>query len=313
MDGLFIRRDERQIALEAGTAGDGLRLMAKAGGVEVMRQSVSTSATMWITPAKDKDTVEIFYVLSGVVELNIETGPVRLVRGDSFYVDGLREEVRMQASEPTELLYITNRPLFDSLFGFQDDLMNLVRRIDEKDNYTYRHSRDVMEYSVGIVKRAHLEGRVLMDNIVIGSLFHDVGKCFVPDEVLKSHSALDAAGTRYIYKHPVDGGRLLAPHYDSHVVDIVRSHHERLDGSGYPMGKTGDEISLEARIVAAADCFDAMTTDRGYNKPKDFVEAARELAQDTERFDARVTGALLAMALDGTAQRLARKVRDSAQ
>lgn len=312
MDGLFIRRDGQQIALEAGTATDGLRLMAKAGGVEVMRQKVSTSATMWITPAEDKDTVEIFYVLSGAVELNIETGSLRLVCGDSFYVDGLKEEVRMQATEPTELLYITNRPLFDSLFGFQDDLMNLVRRIDEKDNYTYRHSRDVMEYSVGIVRRAHLEGSVLMDNIVIGSLFHDVGKCFVPDEVLKSRSALDAAGTRYIYRHPVDGGRLLAPHYDARVVEIVRSHHERLDGSGYPMGITGEEISMEARIVAAADCFDAMTTDRGYNKPKDFVEAAQELAQETGKFDGRVTAALLEMARDGTAQRLSQKVREGA-
>jgi len=76
------------------------------------------------------------------------------------------------------------------------------------------------------------------------------------------------------------------------VAEIAMNHHERLDGSGYPRGLTAEDISLPARIVAVADAFDAMTTDRGYNKVKTFERAAEELASLDEKFDSMVTKAL---------------------
>lgn len=303
MEGVVIRRKETN-APEVGTgAGSFLRLLAKAGGFELMRQKVTVNATIWLTPAGDDITVELFYLLSGSIEINLSGGPVVLNPGDLFYTDDLREDVLLHALQESELLYFTNTPQFDSLFGFQEDLQTLLRRIDEKDHYTWNHSRHVMKYSVSIMERMGLGGSVQMDNIAVASLFHDVGKCFMPDDVLKGQKKLEPGEFRYIMRHPVDSGRLLRPHFNERVVEIVRNHHERLDGSGYPMGLKMDQISIEAKIVAAADAFDAMTTDRGYNKVKSKEEAALELCALPDQFDGQVAKTILELVRDGTLER----------
>lgn len=309
MNGLFIRKDE-SIALTTDPKGGGITLLARAGGMEAMRQRINKNATVWITPAEDKETVEFFYVLTGTLEIRLEGETVFLNAGDSFYADGLERDVQMGALTQVELMYIANRPLFDSVFGFQDDLMSLLRQINAKDDYTLLHSWDVMEYSVKLMEYMDLSDRIAMDNMVVASLFHDVGKCFVPDSILKSHAPLSQDEMRHIMRHPVDGGRLLKPHYSPRVVEIVKHHHERLDGTGYPYGLEGDDISMEARIVATADVFDAMTTDRGYNKVRTYVEAADELTALPDQFDGEVARALEEMARDGTVKTLSEKVRN---
>ena len=280
--------------MEAGIESVGsLRLLAQAGGLEVMRQSILKGATVWITPAEDVETLEFFYILSGALEMKVDGSPQQLAAGDSFYVHGLRDELLIRARQSTELLYITNRPLFDSLFGFQDDLTNLLRQIDEKDHYTYAHSVHVMCYSAKILEQMALDGMdtatVSLDTLMVASLFHDIGKCFVPDEILKKRQPLTKSEQRFIVRHPMDS---------------ARNHHERLDGSGYPFGLIGDEISVEARMIGVADSFDAMTTDRGYNRQMGCLEAAEELYALEDRYDRRVTGALLTLARSGALEEI---------
>lgn len=295
--------------MEAGIESVGsLRLLAQAGGLEVMRQSILKGATVWITPAEDVETLEFFYILSGTLEMKVDGSPQQLAAGDSFYVHGLRDELLIRARQSTELLYITNRPRFDSLFGFQDDLTNLLRQIDEKDHYTYAHSVHVMCYSAKILEQMALDGMdtatVSLDTLMVASLFHDIGKCFVPDEILKKRQPLTKSEQRFIVRHPMDSARILKQRFDEKIVEIARNHHERLDGSGYPFGLIGDEISVEARMIGVADSFDAMTTDRGYNRQMGCLEAAEELYALKDRYDRRVTGALLTLARSGALEEI---------
>ncbi len=290
MEGLFINEDGSRLNL--GLEQAHLTLLAKRQGMEVMVQMLHAHATVWIVPADDEDTMEFFYVLSGHVDLMLERAPVTIPKGGCFHVDGLKQEIYLQTDENTELLYITNKPLFDNVFGYQGNLNELMRKVDEKDNYTYHHCRNVMEYSVTLMRRLSPDKQGLED-MVTASLFHDVGKCYVPDEILKKPERLTPGEFRVIMKHPLDSARLLTPKFGNRVAEIARSHHERLDGSGYPFGLSGDDISLEGRIIAIADSFDAMTTKRVYTgAPRSFADAAEELYSLPRLYDKKITALL---------------------
>lgn len=297
MDGIFVNGDRSGITL--GLDNTNLTLLAKHAGLEVMAQTVPAKSTVWIEPAVDRDTIEFFYVLSGSLDLVLENGARTVDAGGSFYVDGLAKEVYLHTASGTELLYITNKPLFDDVFGYQGNLNELMRLVDAKDNYTYNHCYRVMRYSV-MLSRAMKRGDISSDDLVAASLFHDVGKCFIPDEVLNKPGPLSDNEFRQIMKHPVDSARLLMPKFGKKVAEIARSHHERLDGSGYPYGLCGDEITLESRIIAVADSFDAMTTKRCYtSKVMSFEQASAELASLPRKYDRKVTSLLLRLVQSG--------------
>jgi putative nucleotidyltransferase with HDIG domain len=296
MEGVFINSSETGNP-EAGIDTIRLRLLAKRDDIEIMAQTVLPNAVFWVTPAEDLDTLEFFFVYDGSVELAVDGEIKVLLPGDSFYVNGLKEDLLLKTEQETHILYITNRPVFDSLFGFQDDLTRLLMRINDKDHYTFNHSKNVLRYSVRLFELLKDEcSGVSVDDMAVAALFHDVGKCFIPDEILKKSDALLPSEYRYIMRHPIDSARLLRTNFGERIAEIAQNHHERLDGSGYPMGLTADEISFEAKIVAVADVFDAMISDRGYNVPKSPREAAQELCKLTHLFDERVTSALLTLA-----------------
>ena len=102
-----------------------------------------------------------------------------------------------------------------------------------------------------------------------------------------------------IQQHAADSARILLPKYGPRIAELAHSHHERMDGSGYPRGLKGDQIPFESRILAVADAFDAMTSDRGYNRVKTFAEAAAELQAMPQRYDPLVTAALAQLVSTG--------------
>ncbi|MPN36155.1 hypothetical protein SDC9_183662 [bioreactor metagenome] len=104
---------------------------------------------------------------------------------------------------------------------------------------------------------------------------------------------------RYILRHPIDSGRMLLPNFGEQIAEIARNHHGRLDGSGYPRGLRSEDISLSSQIVAVADVFDAMTSDRGYNVVKTYTQAAEELASLSHQFDSRITSVLMHLVSSG--------------
>ncbi len=118
--------------------------------------------------------------------------------------------------------------------------------------------------------------------------------------MLQKPDRLNAEELRYILRHPVDSGRILLQNYGEEIAEIARNHHERMDGSGYPRGLSGEDISFASQIVAVADVFDAMTSDRGYNEVKTAEEAAEELVRLDTQFDRRITSMLQRLVAEGT-------------
>jgi putative nucleotidyltransferase with HDIG domain len=105
-----------------------------------------------------------------------------------------------------------------------------------------------------------------LENLYIASILHDIGKINTPGEILNKPGKLTNEEFAIIKRHPLDGAKMVRDSYCQDVVAIVEQHHERLNGTGYPYGLKGDEILLEARIIAVSDTFDAMTEDLSYRK-----------------------------------------------
>lgn len=129
--------------------------------------------------------------------------------------------------------------------------------------------------------------------VVEGALLHDVGKVRIDPRILEKPGPLTKAERRRVNAHPLEGERLVGSAVDPSVTDVVRAHHERWDGAGYPSGLAADEIPLAARVVAVADAFLAMLEDRPYRAPLSRAAALRELrAGAGTQFDPRCVAAL---------------------
>jgi putative nucleotidyltransferase with HDIG domain len=198
------------------------------------------------------------------------------------YREHLEERVKEQARRIEEL----------SL----ERLQALVHFLEEKDTYLRGHSVRVTKYALGVGRRLGLAQSVL-DVIALGAELHDIGKIGVSEAVLHKPGKLTEAEYRHIMEHPVIGARILEPLMrDTPIaLAIVRHHHERLDGKGFPDGLKADAIPLEVRVVTVADSFDAMTSLRPY-RPAMSIEAAIEELQvwKGRQFDPHVVDALVA-------------------
>lgn len=166
----------------------------------------------------------------------------------------------------------------------------LISVINAKDRYTYGHSEKVMEYSEMIAFRLGIKGQELMD-LRLAAFLHDIGKIDIAPEVLNKNGALTQEEWELLKEHPVSGARLLLECKSLKKASILTlHHHERFNGKGYPEGLTGESIPLGSRIIAVADSFDAMTTERCYKKARDFEEAIFELRSGSgEQFDPHIT------------------------
>jgi len=176
---------------------------------------------------------------------------------------------------------------------FLGSIRMLAAAIDEKDPYTRGHSGRVAKYSIIIGDGLGLSAEDL-DRLRIAALLHDVGKIGVDDRVLKKPGKLTDEEFELMKQHTVKGANIMRP--VSQLKDMlpgIELHHERLDGQGYPYGLSGEQIPIMARIIAVADTFDAITTNRPYQSAMD-LEYARERIRSltVTRFDPKVVEAL---------------------
>jgi diguanylate cyclase (GGDEF)-like protein/PAS domain S-box-containing protein len=176
----------------------------------------------------------------------------------------------------------------------------LVTAVDNKDRYTRHHSEDVMRYSVAIAQAlgfSEAERRT----VALAALLHDLGKIGVPDSILRKPGRLTEPEFDAVKQHPQMGAIIVAsvPGLEE-TLDAVRHHHERWDGGGYPFGLRGEETPLMARLMAVADAFSAMTTDRPYRKGMDLERACSILREGagTQWDPGCVTAFLKTAALD---------------
>jgi len=160
---------------------------------------------------------------------------------------------------------------------FLDAIKSLVFALEAKDKYTEGHARRATEYAAYICKKMSLL-KEYTEDIILGSLLHDIGKIGITESILNKKKKLTKAEYDHIQTHVLIGERILTPIIKNEtVLKIVRHHHENIDGSGYPDGLKGTAIPLEARIVAVADTYDALLSKRSYRKSTDNVKAIKEL------------------------------------
>ncbi len=158
-------------------------------------------------------------------------------------------------------------------------LSALVNAVDVKDRYTRRHSEDVMIHSLQIAQSLGLD-EAAQQTIAVAALLHDVGKIGVPDDVLRKPGRLTSAEFEAIQQHPDMGANIVGavPGFEE-ALGAIRHHHERWDGGGYPSGLRGGDIPQTARLMAVADAYSAMTTDRPYRKGMP-PQKARQVLQE---------------------------------
>ena len=149
-----------------------------------------------------------------------------------------------------------------------------------KDPYTQGHARRVAIYARRLARQIGLNPAEV-ENIWLGGLLHDIGKIGLSERILNNtHNRLSGDMLTEVRQHPLIGAAILKNYnFPSTVVDFVRYHHEKMDGSGYPYGLVRDQIPLGAKIIRVADCFDAITTDRPYQQRKTWIEALAILRQ----------------------------------
>jgi putative two-component system response regulator len=148
--------------------------------------------------------------------------------------------------------------------GDEATMLSLIHALELRDPYTKGHSERVAEYSIMIAQALDIQPENI-NAIKYGGWLHDCGKIGISENILHGEGPLDEAQLHIIKNHPLWGVNIVKDaHLSEITVNIIRYHHERFDGNGYPFGSKGDNIPLEARIVAVADVYDALTTKRSY-------------------------------------------------
>ena len=283
------------------------RLLANFDGTNVILLQIGAGSVVWLTPDPSRPAyLEYYTLLSGALTLhNDQEADQDLCPGDSFYTTGIDHDVSITPKTDVRLLCFTSQPIFDDFMGFVNDLNDLNTQIDQKDHYTYNHSRRVMRFTEALCQQMHISPETT-HTLLLAALYHDVGKCYQPTEILSKPGQLTDAEYAAMKRHPIDSCNLLSTRFPKAVAQIARGHHERLDGSGYPDGLTADQMTLEVRILSVADTFDAMTSDRPYKKGIPTRRAIAELLTLTHQYDAQVLAAMKTVVESGAADRICR-------
>jgi putative nucleotidyltransferase with HDIG domain len=173
--------------------------------------------------------------------------------------------------------------------AYASTVRSLVAAIEAKDPYTGGHSERVADYACRLAERIGMP-KTEIDLIERAALLHDVGKIGISLDILVSPEKLSPDEINAIREHPALGSDLAADvEFLSDIVDIVRHHHERCDGAGYPDGLVGERISIPTRILAVADAYDAMTSDRAYRPRMTDAQAREELHRVADsQFDGEI-------------------------
>lgn len=251
-------------------------LLARGDGAEVMVISISKDNIFYIYPSDTPHVMEFYFIQQGELICELNGEKIKLGPGDYYTAVDLEEPVHFSALTDVTCLWVITESTFHQMSQSITELKKVVDEVEKKDRYTYKHSERVSEYAVKIAKKLMLP-KDRLENLYFASILHDIGKINIPTEILNKPDKLSDEEFAAIKRHPGDGAELVKDLYYKGITTIIAQHHERLNGSGYPNGLKGNEILLEARIIAVTDTFDAMTEDRAYRKAYDVQYAVDEL------------------------------------
>jgi len=207
--------------------------------------------------------------------------------------EDLRQEIKEKDGLIQQLEHLNER----MSRNFYQTVMSLATALESRDRYTHGHSERVDVYSKLIAKEMqHGDDAInskFLEDLHIESRLHDIGKIAIPDMVLNKPGRLSPEELTEIKRHPAESARILAPlEHIRENIEVIYSHHERVDGKGYPERKPEEKIPLRAKIIAVADAFDAMTSDRPYRKAMPDAQALEELERNKDiQFDTAIVDA----------------------
>ena len=199
---------------------------------------------------------------------------------------------------------INNAHLYEEQqITYLNTVQALVSAVEAKDAYTRGHSERVTRFSLALAKALRLSPEVVK-HLEQAAILHDIGKIGIEGSLLHKKQSLSTEEVDLLHQHPLIGVRILEPiRFLKGVRDIIGQHHERFDGKGYPLGLKGKGILIEARILAVADTFDAMTSDRPYRQARGLSAALQEIqSQAGTQFDPEVVAAFVQLFQSGALQ-----------
>lgn len=223
----------------------------------------------------------VTHILNGEIDIvEKHTGKTldTLYKGDTFTSKSydLYENYYFISRNTLELLVLTTDTVYTELYESINNFHEASLKCQEKDMYTHLHNGRVSSLSMTIANKVGLSKKRL-ESLRIASLFHDIGKAFTPDEILLKPDKLTDAEYEIMKQHVIHSFEMTKNFIDEEVCKILVQHHERLNGSGYPYGLKEIDICLEGKIIAIADTYDAMTSDRPYRKALPSDVAMEEL------------------------------------
>jgi putative two-component system response regulator len=281
--------------IEASSGAEALAILERQGEMPLVISDIympEMDGVTFLREALQRYPDMAIVMLTGVAEVTTAVECLKLGALDYISKPVLIEEVRARVDKALEKrdLVLQNRFYQQHLESRvkeldrrnKQSLINgvqmLVHALEAKDAYTSGHSTRVSRYAVKTAVQLGYTGERL-EHVRLGGELHDIGKIGTREDILNKPGPLTPDEFEHIKGHAALGERILAPALAESpiVLHIVRSHHERLDGGGFPDGLAGQLIPIEARIVAVVDAFDAMTTNRAYRPSRMPVDAVQEL------------------------------------
>lgn len=211
-----------------------------------------------------------------------------IVKNAGSVVHSMFQDIRMgKAFNENDAIALVDE-ISESVFKNSDALISIAR-LKNKDNYTYLHSVAVCALMVSLAKTLGYDKEFCKKAGKAG-LLHDIGKMFIPLEILNKPGKLTDEEFTIIKNHPVKGWELLkeSKAFEDETLDVCLHHHEKFDGSGYPKGLKGEEISLLSRMGAICDIYDAITSDRPYKKGWEPTISIKNMSQWSGHFDQKI-------------------------
>lgn len=275
-----------------------ISLLGRWKGLSHALCSLREGHPLWIQydPMVNLSVSETYTILDGEVEFESANERRLLKVGETIDASRYKEIIAFYAKTDAEILFKMTAEAFEPGFFETQVLQAEAHEIEKLDGYTYMHCNRIKDYSLEIWRHLGL-GKEKLSILRWGAYFHDIGKREIPLEVLNKPGKLSAEEWELMKTHAEKGAKIMRAHEVALLNEaayIVEQHHERYDGKGYPKGLKGNEISLEASIVAVVDAFDAMTTDRVYQSALSVDEAIQELIDGKgSQFNPKIVDAFL--------------------
>lgn len=217
----------------------------------------------------------LYFLLKGKCEFYLDNERIVLEPFELLEIN-TTSGFNIYALEEISLLYIS---LSDSKINLKtDELSKQIERLENKDDYLKGHNYRVSKYALIILEEMGL--KLNTDNLNYAASYHDIGKIKISPDIVHKESSLTPKEFEVMKMHPIYSYEIIKPILGEDIAYIAKCHHEKLDGSGYPLHLKGDAIPIEAQIIAVADIFDALTTKRTYRDAYSFKDAIKIMEAD---------------------------------